>query len=126
MELSGIPDLGEGLAQLGLLVLGLRFAACFSIVFHFSAKDVEYGSLYESREWDIMSRWKGPPAHPKRGAKKYKKAEPMLAASFSRTPLLEEMERRTGLLGPPYLPRRLPDQSQSSHIMAGFLIFTLP
>jgi hypothetical protein len=37
--------------------------------------------------------------------------------------LLGETEKRTGLLGPPYLPRRLPDQSQLSYIIAGFLLF---
>jgi hypothetical protein len=39
---------------------------------------------------------------------------------FARTPLLEETETRTGPLGLPFLPRRLPDQSQ-----AGFFFSTL-
>jgi len=34
------------------------------------------------------------------GAEKSQKTAPMLAASFSGTPLLEETERRTSLLGP--------------------------
>src|SRR5688572_19061693 len=56
------------------------------------------------RKWDTTSRkWQ------KGGAQKKRKKEGAnVGRPLSRTPLLGVTERRTGLLGPPCLPHRLP------------------
>jgi len=113
-ELPSIPDLGRRSAQLGLPVSGLRFAAhfpneSFTLVQKRCRRWKLVRELNTMFRWDHLRRERMTARRSKTGPRKNKnKTESMLAASLSGTPLLEETEGRTGLLGPLCLARPSP------------------